>query len=59
VVNDSERIRDNRWQLDSEIRAQNAPVESVRSREAVEAKFGMLISLSPTSWVVRYSDSLP
>lgn len=57
-VNDSERIRDNRWQLDSEMRVQNAPVESMRSRDAVEAEFGMLISLSQASWVVRCSDSL-
>jgi hypothetical protein len=56
MVNDSERIRDNRWQFDSEIRVQNASVESMRSREAVEANFGMLISLSPASWVVRCSE---
>jgi hypothetical protein len=49
MVNDSERIRDNRWQFDSEIRVQNASVESMRSREAVEAKVGMLIPLSPAS----------
>ena len=49
VVNDSERIRDNRWQFGSEIRVQNASVESMRSQEAVEAKVGMLIPLSPAS----------